>query len=536
MRPRLEIATVLLFVALAAFHTWPLAQAPGTWSRNDNGDTLLNEWALAWVAHQVVADPLHLFDGNIFYPERRTLAFSEHLVPQGLMVAPVAWAGGSPVLAHNLALLAGLALTGWAMSRMVRLWTGNWLAGVVAGSLAAFNAHTLTRLAHLQAQHLEFLPLAVLALDRLLEAPRVRHALWLGGWFALQALTSGYFLLFTSLSLLVAAAVRPADWMGRRFPRAVACALLAALTAGAILLPFLAVYWRVRQDHGLVRTLAEVTGHSARLTDYLATGARLHWGWAGRFFHGNALFPGVVGLALFVTALATSVAWTDRRARMWLGIGLVTFCLSFGTHLPFYRFLFEVPPFDAVRAVVRFGQFALVAVAALAGFGAARLLRPLGGSRRQWLAGILLVALVNAEAWRGPLAYTPYRGQPRAFETLAGEAGAVVACIPFYWLGGEVGRHGQYMLASTSNWKPMLNGYSGFQPASFLRHVEGLDRFPSEASIEYLRANGVTHVVVDTAAFGASPLEQVDRAPGLTLWVSDGDYRIYRVLTPRGVR
>jgi hypothetical protein len=31
----------------------------------------------------------------------------------------------------------------------------------VAGSLAAFNAHMLTRLPHLRAMHLEFLPLAI---------------------------------------------------------------------------------------------------------------------------------------------------------------------------------------------------------------------------------------------------------------------------------------------------------------------------------------------------------------------------------------
>ena len=63
-----ELALLALFVALACIHSWPLATAPGTWCRNDTGDPILNEWALAWVAHQIVTDPLHLFDANIFYP------------------------------------------------------------------------------------------------------------------------------------------------------------------------------------------------------------------------------------------------------------------------------------------------------------------------------------------------------------------------------------------------------------------------------------------------------------------------------------
>ena len=69
-----------LFAGLAVLHTWPLATAPASLSRNNNDDTILNEWTIAWVAHQAVADPAHLFDANIFYPDRRALAYSEHLI------------------------------------------------------------------------------------------------------------------------------------------------------------------------------------------------------------------------------------------------------------------------------------------------------------------------------------------------------------------------------------------------------------------------------------------------------------------------
>src|SRR5262245_30896808 len=99
---------------LAIIHTWPLATAPGTLSRNDNADAQLNAWAMAWIAHQLPRAPAHLFDGNIFYPERRTLAFSEPLIVPALMGAPLRWAGGSPVLVHNIILILGFALTAFA--------------------------------------------------------------------------------------------------------------------------------------------------------------------------------------------------------------------------------------------------------------------------------------------------------------------------------------------------------------------------------------------------------------------------------------
>ena len=58
----------------------------------------------------------------------------------------------------------------------------------------AFNALSLTRFPEIQDQHLEFFPLALWALDRLLTTPRVAYAVHLAGWFVLQALTCGYLL------------------------------------------------------------------------------------------------------------------------------------------------------------------------------------------------------------------------------------------------------------------------------------------------------------------------------------------------------
>ncbi len=99
MRDRLTfpIASLAFFVLLAVVHTWPLATAPGRLSRNDTADTVHHEWILAWDAHQLAHDPRHLFDANIFYPEPDTLAYSDHLIVQGVIAAPLFWLGASPV-------------------------------------------------------------------------------------------------------------------------------------------------------------------------------------------------------------------------------------------------------------------------------------------------------------------------------------------------------------------------------------------------------------------------------------------------------
>jgi len=526
----LEIAALALFVGLAVFHTWPLATAPGTFCRNDTGDAVLNEWILSWVAHQAVTDPLHLFDANIFYPERRTLAYSEHMLPQALLVAPLLWAGGSPVLAFNLSLLAGFALTGWAVAHVVGRWTGSWAAGIVAGSLAAFNAHSLTRLPHLQALHMEFLPLALLAFDSLLRGPALRPAIAMAGWFVLQSLTSGYFLLFSAVAMLSAALARVTEWLGPARRRVVPLLLLSAAIAGLALLPFLVPYYRVREEQGLVRTIGELELYSARFTDYLATGALVHFkAWSQPFFRGDALFPGVLHLLLAGTALAAGLAFKDARARMCLVVAAVCFCLSFGIRFPPYPWLFShVPLFQGLRAAVRFGHVALLALGMLAGFGAAWwLARTRHRGVRIGLAALLIV-LVNAEAWRGPLFYSRFAGIPRIYKTLAGQPEAVVAYVPLHGKG-DIARNTRYMLGSTLNWRPMLNGYSGFIPRSYLRHVDGLDGFPEPQTLDYLRHTGVTHVVVDGGNMHPTRLARVKQAPGLRQWATDGTITIYRL-------
>jgi hypothetical protein len=520
------LASLAVFVVLGVMHTWPLATDPGRLSRNDTGDTVHHEWILAWDAHQLAHDPWHLFDANIFYPERDTLAYSDHLLVQALMGTPLLWSGASPVLVYNLLLIAGLALTGWTTSLVVERWTGNRLAGIISGSLMAFNALTLTRFPELQDQHLEFFPLALWALDRLLTTPRLVYAAHLAGWFVLQALTGGYLFVFTSLSLVAAVAARPADWAGPRFRRVAGLLLLSAAVAGRALTPFLLPYLRVSREQGFTRSLAEVSEFSARLTDYLATGGRLHFSiWSHRFFDRDALFPGVIASGLAITALIGGVAWKDRRARMALAFGLVAFAVSFGPAFPMYAALSRVFPIMAgIRGAVRSGQLCLAAIAVLAGFGWAFLQQRL--ERRVVATGIVLLLGVHLEALRAPIQYRTFQGISPVFDNLETSDHKVIACFPFPGPLEEF-QNLDCMLASTRFWQPLVNGYSSFIPERYYREARALRSFPEGASLEYLKQLGVTHVIVFTEKVSAPRLGHLSEHPELSLWKMDKSVRIY---------
>jgi hypothetical protein len=525
-RPHVVLA---LFALLSAVHTWPLSTAPGRLSRNDNADTELNEWIVAWVAHQAATDPRHLFDANIFFPEANTLAYSESLIVPAAMGAPALWLGASPVLTYNLLILAGLTLTGWSGWLLVRRWTGDEIAGLVAGVMLTFNAHTLTRLPQLQALHLEFLPLALLAFDALLTEPRTRHAAMLALWFALQGLTSFYALIFTTTALLVGGLARPEEWWGSRARRLLPFVGLAALLALVAIVPALWPYARL----GQVRPLDEVAAYSATWRDYLTTPARVHYSWwSSRVWGSAGLFPGMTSLILSAAAVALGLCRRDRRARMALAFGAVGVALSFGPALPGYATLYHaLPPLQGIRNAARFGYLAIVACAILSGFAVAEV-------RTRWrsagwmpaFAALVLLA-ANVDAFSAPLGLVD-AARPSRLHARLRHTDSIVAEFPFF-TPDRVFHNADYLLDSAANWRPMLNGYSGVVPDSYAHAARDLAHFPDAGAIAALRAAGVTHVFVHDRALrdwtDNETADAVPRAPGLRLLATDGDTSLYEV-------
>jgi hypothetical protein len=519
-----RLPELALFVLAAVLHTWPLASAPGTWGRVDNADTALNAWAIAWVGMALPTDPLNLFNANIFYPEPRTLAFSEVMLPQAVLGAPLTWAGWDPVLVYNLLLIAGFALSGWSMAFVVSRWTGDRTAGVVAGLAYAFNAHTLVRFGHLQALHVQYLPFAFLALDALLRAPSLRWSLWLALACVLQALTSNYLLVMTAIAMAAAAAVRGETW---RWPQLRAIGTGAAV-AGVALAPFLYPYWLAHTQQGLVRTFDDVVMYSATWREWLATGGTLHYdAWSHRWFAAatSANFPGIT-VTLLAASLVVAGAWRDPRARMALAVGLVGLALSFGANLPGYHTLFDlVPIFKGIRVVSRFGWLTLFALAVLAGLALAHWrarLSPRAGA----LLAIVAALLVTGEAWRAPIGLVRYEGIPRIYDRVAALDDVVLAELPFP-PRQAIQENGPAVLNSAWHLKPLLNGYSGFTPASYATHAGIMQVFPSAESLASLRAIGVTHVVIHERKVAAELLDRCAASPGLTLVADDGDQRLY---------
>ena len=524
----------VLFLFLAVVHTWPLATGLADRSRIHD-DAWLNAWAVSWVVRQIFTDPWHLFDANMFHPHQGALAYTEPLVAPALLAAPIRWLGGSVLLAHNLLVLLGFTLTALAVYALVRDWTRDHYAGLLSGALFAFSTVFLTRVAHLQALHAYWLPLALLSFHRLLTRRRTMDAGWLALCVIGAALTSGYLVVFVAFALGAAALAR-----GREFLRRGAVGLLVRLSAAAaITLAVLLVLMSPYVQAGYQRPpVAEAGDLTTALSSYLSSATRLHYEtWSGNFYRSapGTLFPGVVVLALAAVALLRreSVAARGTR-RILVAVAVAGFVFSLGSFTPVYTWTYHmVEPLQGLRAVHRFGILVIFALSVLAGIGFSRWAKP-ATPRRRTVALIVLLMLATGENFHGVGHYPrlEYFGRVHEYLSASRWPGAVVE-LPMF-PRREFHRNARYLLSSTVHWRPLLNGFGGFTPPDYDDVAIRAGTFPSVPGVAWLQELGVGYVVVhsdrypDPAGFRHA-LDRLERRRDLVLEVTDGPTRLYRV-------
>jgi hypothetical protein len=502
--------TLALFVALTAVMTYPqvLRMSDGV---HDPADPLMVTWVLAWVAHQLPNAPAHIFDANIFYPERNTLAYSETLLVPGLLAAPLHWLGVTPILIYNLVFLSGFALSGVGVALLVRRLTGHTGAAILAGIVFAFPPYRIDHYAHLQLQQTQFIPLALWAFHRLLDSGRLRDGVLLGVCTACQMLSCMYYGIFlipymavVCGTLLIASGTLPKE-------RLTALAVAAAIVT-VTMVPVGRAYLAARKVVG-ERGQGEVAMNSATWRNYLAPPEvnALYGKVFARFMDPERrLFPGFVAVALAIIGLVPrkrkhpehpqhlEPPENQRAVPLAYALGLLlAFDVSLGFNGVIYRGLYEYfLPFKALRIPARMGLMVGFSLAVLAGYGATRIADRLPSAKVRRAVLTLIGLLMLAEYASHPLElWAAPRQPPQAYADLVRDIGEGPTSVIFEFPTGNM-EDPEYLYYSTFHWQYLVNGYSGFFPPSYQKIVNAVRGFPDEASMNMIRSHGVRYLVI----------------------------------------
>jgi hypothetical protein len=525
----------------------------------DPGDPLHLSYVMAWDAHQLLRRPWALFDSNSFHPYPRSLAFADHLTPEALMVAPVNWTTGNPVLAYNVALVLALGMSSLAMFALVRRVTGSADAAFLAGLAYAFTSFTRHELPRVHVLHVQWWPLALLFLLRFADRGRRRDAALFAAMTALQALSGSYYLAYTLLMLPLWLA---GAYLGlRRLPtRREATVLAVALGCAAlVVLPFLLPYLAQFRAMGIEKDLVD----GADLLAYVDPEPDNVLWHVPRLGVTREL-PHFIGFVAAACALAGALRLTRRglagegHALAWIALatGLCALLLSLGPTIrvagtPWatgpYAWLHRlVPPARGMASPERIGVLVTLATAALVGLGVAALQARLPYAARMAVTAALAV-LLPLEHWTPSRRGTnvPADGQvPSVYAALAAETGPV-AELPLYphparklWAA--------YPYFSTRHWRPVPIGRTSFYPPAHDLLAWSLRDFPAEPSLTLLDRLGVRTIVVHPnvwslderrvglAALEAEPRLQLERSfddelPARYAPFGLGSERLYRL-------
>lgn len=305
----------LLYLVLTIAATWPLAARAASATFNVGGDTDLVSWILGWDAHAFLHQPFSIFDANIYYPERHTLAFAENLIGSALISSPVIWLTGNIVLSLNVVIILTCALCGfggYVLGRRLGMTSG---AAFITGAIFAFAPPRFGRLAqpHLNAVH--WLPLLLASVHGYLDTGR-RRDLWLGmAFFSLQVLSSGHGAVYTLISVALLLAYRaalgePIAPLRRLRDFGLVGSLLMLPTVLVVL-----VYRSVQRDAGLERVLTRDWAPPA--VNFLASNTHFHKYLISLVpgLHINERATGILFMGFLPMLLGLAALWPWYRPR-----------------------------------------------------------------------------------------------------------------------------------------------------------------------------------------------------------------------------
>ena len=504
--------------------TWPLASSLGTLGRTQKSDARYGAWNVAWVARSLTTEPSDLYHANIFHPHKFTLAYSEANIVAGVVAIPAWLLTRNAQATYNTVVLFSFATSLIAAWLLVRYLTGDGWASAAAASMFAFCPYLFSHLTHIQLLMCAGLPLCMLMMHRLVDAPSPARGVALGSALAAQALACAYYGIFAGLLVGYTAVfygISRRLGSSRRYWTALT---LATAVSVLIVLPFFLPFLRVQEEFHFARTLDDARAYSAFLRSYLASSAHAHRWMLPliRNWNGEVLFPGFLVLVFAAGGLWVAVRskegpgtdrWIRRRESAWLygSIAVLAFWTSLGPRAGLYTALYElIPVFSFLRAPGRTGIVVMLALAVLAGFAMERLIArtPL---RWQWPVGTALCVAGLLELNMVPFPWHPVEQVPTPYRVLAGLPRGPLVEFPFYSHRVALHLHTVYMLRSTVHWQPLVNGYSDITPGNFRTLAKELETFPSRESFRALRARGPRYITINRTLYRPGRLVDVEQ-------------------------
>jgi hypothetical protein len=472
-----------------------------------------------------------MFDGNIFYPYRNVLAYSDMFFVTGLWTYPIIQLTHNPGIVNGLAMAAGQLVTmlfmyWWWLKLSHNQWAS--MVGVMAFGLSQIRMEYQV---HVQMWELQYTLIATWLIITWLEDKK-NWKLYLGaGLLGLQvweSLLPVYFAGLVIAAKLISQGFNntlsnPPLNSSRRLALRVRGGskkgvILAVLMFGVIAAPPLMAYWGVGREFNYRRDIREAAHNSISINDiwgkfaspglYILFAAAvwqiikfqiLNSKFQSELKTSPLLFPSpdsgeglgeksryigwllVVLIASLIMALGPVVKWQGETVKMGGKIPIP---------LPYAAAYYLVPGWDALRTPSRWMWVAGWAGSGLIALGFMKYdLRFM--DKKIWI--LLLIAVVGGTRITKVRKLPTFETMPGVYKWLARQPGKVVLEVPM----GDENIEADRMVYSLYHGKKLVSGFSGFTPPGYYEMAKWVNDGLTWEEMSRLRQMGVDYIVTD---------------------------------------
>ncbi|MCD6419520.1 MAG: hypothetical protein J7L41_02230 [Synergistetes bacterium] len=517
------VAMIIFFVCISIIMTYPVVRDMFYgYVVAQFHDDLISIWTLMWDIHSILQNGLNveqLFDANVFYSYKLTLAFSEHQIFTALMGLPLYLITRSAIVMYGILTILPFALSGITMFVLVKHLTKSYLAGIVGGIIFSFIPYKMWCIHQIQNMMTMWMPLTLLCLHKFYERYKYRYMIYASIFFVFTALSSGYYMMYFSVFIGLFIVFYGFYYRILVAGKHILSVILFIGISMSFIFPFYYPYIILRGLYGMTRSIWEVEWYSATVKSYYST-----FSWykviKGLHFLGDRpAFIGFlpIGLILYLLGRIKMKVAMYHNIFFYTLFTVLAILLSFGPYIKLhslvipnvYLLLYKfVPGFCGLREPSRFVVFVALGVAILVAYSISFLEKKL---RKKWLLwSIPLLILVEYASFPLSMVRLPYdKKDLPVISWLSKQKGNfAIFEVPY-----SISEMPFYMYYSTYHWKRIVSAFNTNLPP--IQQILGVSNFEKKLSV--LKSINVKYVVVYKMWYSKSDIGRLVKVGGDSL-------------------
>lgn len=514
---------VLLIIAVALYSVWPFVVNIGGVAVDDY-DGLLLVWVYNQNIQKIPWNLVQIFQGNIFYPFKNTMAFADlnmissvlSYVPVKILKEPTVILSTSTILGQILTMLV---VYFWFFDVTKNRWSST--LGAILLGLSQIRFHYI---GHLQMWNMQYWLISAWIMWRFVKNEKAWQLYVSLIFLALQfweSVLPVYFALFSFVFILF----KRKELLRRKWKHFAASISLFLI----MIYPLIKAYLSVSNEFDYERSIRDAANFSMSVNDT--------WG----VFFSPALF--IVFGAVILTNFKRIIK--GKEIKVFLYLACFSFMMALGpvlkwsgatfkffekyfVPLPYGIFYYVIPGFGALRTPSRWIWVFALSLTFIIVWGLRNFKER---NEKLFILIFVVVTVITASRLKGVIRIPTVNEYPKVYTWLEEQPGEVILELPAYRWGSGVERIETYrMLYSLKHGKKLVNGYSGFTPPQYEKLVEELrDAFPSEHTFSSIELTGADYIVVNKDMYATDRLDNIKvNKPGKKMY-EDDSYIVYEI-------